>query len=154
MKQSIANAHIAAVMEAVGQGLLTRDARIVAGACAPDAVIFDLAPPLAHSIDVDRLANWLWGWGGPVDQKLQNFKFTVDGDLAVGHGLIRVSTHTKSGEDAAWWMRATVCLARQSGDWKIVHEPAGPKIFKDRDAAERSWRLPSFADVTSPFMSL
>jgi ketosteroid isomerase-like protein len=131
MKQSTANAQIAAAMEAVRQGLLKRDARIVAGAYAPDAVIFDLAPPLAHSIDVDQLAKWLEGWGGPVDQKLQNFKFTVDGDLAVGHGLIRVSTHTKSGEDAAWWMRATVCLARQSGDWKIVHEHTSVPFYMD-----------------------
>jgi ketosteroid isomerase-like protein len=131
MKQSAANAQIVAVMETVRQGLLKRDARIAAGAYAPDAVIFDLAPPLAHSIDVDQLSNWLKGWGGPVDQKLHNFKFTVDGDLAVGHGLIHVSTQTNSGEDAAWWMRATVCFARQSGDWKIVHEHTSVPFHMD-----------------------
>ena len=65
------HAHIAAVMEAVRQGLLTRDTDCRC-AYARDAVIFDLAPPLAQSIDVDQLANWLEGWGGPVDQKLQN----------------------------------------------------------------------------------
>jgi ketosteroid isomerase-like protein len=49
----------------------------------------------------------------------------------VGHGLIHVSTHMKSGEDAAWWMRATVCLARQSGQWKIVHEHTSVPFYMD-----------------------
>jgi ketosteroid isomerase-like protein len=94
MKQSTANSAIAAVMDAVRQGLLKRDERVVAEAYAPDAVIFDLAPPLAHSIDVEQLATWLKSWGGPVDQKLQDFKFTVNDDLAVGHGVFAVGSGT------------------------------------------------------------
>jgi ketosteroid isomerase-like protein len=131
MKQSIPNPEVAAVMEAVRQGLLNRDARAVAEAYAPDSVIYDLAPPLAHSIEVEQLANWLEGWGGPVDQKLQDFKLTVNGDLAVGHGLVHVSTRTKSGDDAAWWMRLTVCLTRHSGNWKITHEHTSVPFYMD-----------------------
>ena len=123
------HAHIAAVMEAVRQGLLTRDTDCRC-AYARDAVIFDLAPPLAQSIDVDQLANWLEGWGGPVDQKLQNSSSQWMVTLPWAW-MIRVSTHTKSGEDAAWWMRATVCLARHSGDWKIVHEHTSVPFHMD-----------------------
>lgn len=131
MNHSAADPEIAAVMEAVRRGLLKQDARAVAAAYAADAVIFDLPPPLAHSLDMEQLANWLTSWGGPVDQTLQDFRFTVDGDLAVGYGLMHVSTRTKSGEDAAWWMRATVCLARQSGEWKIVHEHTSVPFHMD-----------------------
>lgn len=131
MKQPTLNPEIAAVMEAVRQGLLQRDARAVAGAYAPDAVIFDLAPPLAHSMDVQQLVNWLEGWDGPVDQTLQDFQVAVNGDLAVGYGLVHVSTRTKSGEAAAWWMRLTACLARQGGEWKITHEHTSVPFFMD-----------------------
>lgn len=131
MKQSSTHAELDAVMESVRQGLLKRDAHAILRAYAPDAVIFDLAPPLTHSLDPEQLARWLEGWGGPVDQKLLDFKFAVNGDLAVGHGLIRVSTRSKSGEDVAWWMRATVCLARQSGDWRITHEHTSVPFYMD-----------------------
>jgi len=131
MKQSAPHPEIATVMEAVRQGLLQRNAPAVAGAYASDAAIFDLAPPLAHSIDVEQLATWLAGWDAPVDQKLHDFQFTVDGNLAVGHGMVHVSTRTKSGEDAAWWMRMTVCLKRHSGTWKITHEHTSVPFYMD-----------------------
>ena len=131
MNLSTSHPEIADLMEAVRQGLSNRDARAVAAAYAPDAVIFDLAPPLAHSLDAKQLANWLEGWGGPVDQQLEDFKLAVNGDLAVGHGLVHVSTRTKSGDEAAWWMRLTVCLTRQSGNWKIVHEHTSVPFYMD-----------------------
>lgn len=131
MKQTTLDPQIAAVMEAVRQGLLQRDARAVVAAYAPDAVIFDLAPPLAHSMDVKQLATWFESWDGPVEQLLQDFNVTVQGALAVGHGLVHVSARTKAGETAAWWMRLTVCLAREGGDWKITHEHTSVPFYMD-----------------------
>ena len=115
MEKSTRHSEIANVMEAIRQGLLQRDAKAVAGAYASDAVIFDLAPPLAHPMDAQQLAQWLEGWAAPVDQQVKDFELEVDGDLAVGHGLAHISTRTQSGDEAAWWMRLTVCLARRYG---------------------------------------
>ena len=131
MKQSTLPSEIASVLEAIRKGLRNRDARAVAAAYAPDAVIFDLAPPLARSLDETELKQWLDGWGGPVEQTTQDFQVTVQGDLAVGHGFAHISTRTKSGEEAAWWMRLTVCLTRQNGQWKITHEHTSVPFYMD-----------------------
>ncbi len=131
MKQSTLHPEIAPIMEAIRHGLKNRDARAVAAAYASDAVIFDLAPPLAHAIDEEQLKQWLAGWDGPVNQTVQDFQVTVQGDLAVGHGFAHISARTKSGEEAAWWMRLTVCLARQGGQWKITHEHTSVPFYMD-----------------------
>lgn len=131
MKETTHDPEIAAVMEEIRQGLLKRDAPAIARAYAANAVIFDLAPPLAHPMDVEQLEKWLEGWAGPVDQKVQDFQLTVQGDLAVGHGFVHVSAPTNSGEEAAWWMRLTVCLTRQSGPWKVTHEHTSVPFYMD-----------------------
>jgi PhnB protein len=47
---------------------------------------------------------------------------TIDGDLAVAHGLQHVRTRTRGGENAAWWSRVTRTFARTPGGWRITHE--------------------------------
>jgi ketosteroid isomerase-like protein len=88
---------------------------------APDAQIFDLAPPLAHGFSRQGLADWLAGWDGPVEQSLSGLKVEVGGDLAVCHGLARIRTK-RDGDDVSWWMRATYALARDERGWRITHE--------------------------------
>lgn len=132
MNTDAERAAIEAVLEAVRQGHHDKDAAAIGAQFAPDAMIFDLAPPLAHRLDVSGLAAWLDSWKGPVDQELRDLTITVSGDLAFCHGLCKVSATTKSGgEHAEWWQRVTVCLSRINGSWKIVHEHASVPFYMD-----------------------
>jgi ketosteroid isomerase-like protein len=120
-----------AVLEAVRRGYLARDPAAIAGQYAVDAEIFDLAPPLAHPVDKTQIAEWLATWSGPVEQTLSKMKSTVSGDVAFCHGFIRVSARAKDGEASAWWVRATTCLVRQAGQWKIVHQHTSVPFYMD-----------------------
>jgi ketosteroid isomerase-like protein len=126
-----AESEITGVMEAISQGLRNKDAAAIVAQYTPDALLFDLAPPLAHRIDKSQLEQWLDTWDGPVSQQLRDMKIIVRGDFAFAYGFVHVSARTKSGEDAAWWMRATSCLARQNGRWKIVHEHTSVPFYMD-----------------------
>jgi ketosteroid isomerase-like protein len=53
-------------------------------AYAPDAVIFDLAPPLGRrGMDRESVAAWLAGWDGPIRIDARDVNLAVDGDLAI-----------------------------------------------------------------------
>jgi ketosteroid isomerase-like protein len=122
---------ISRVLDAISRGLRNKDAAAVVRQYSPDAVIYDLAPPLAHRIDKDQLAAWLETWDGPVNQELRDFDVVVDDHQAFAHGLVRVHARTKSGEDAQWWMRATMCLVRGDDGWKIAHEHTSVPFHMD-----------------------
>lgn len=119
-----------AVLDALAQGLRTRDATAVGELFAPQARIFDLAPPLAHGFDREGLEAWLAGWDGPVEQSLPDLQVEMSGDLAVCHGLVHVQT-TRGGEDVSWWARATYALARDERGWRIVHEHTSVPFYMD-----------------------
>jgi ketosteroid isomerase-like protein len=121
---------VEAVFEALSEALRARDAAAVGALFAPDARIFDLAPPLAHGFDGQGLADWLAGWDGPVEQSASDFEIKVSGDLAVCHGLVHVQT-TRGGEEASWWMRATYALARDDRGWRIIHEHTSVPFYMD-----------------------
>lgn len=119
-----------AVLDALSQALRTRDAKAVGTLFAPQARIFDLAPPLSHGFDQEGLEEWLASWDGPVEQSLSDLKVEVGGDLAVCHGLVHVQT-TRGGEDVSWWARATYALARDDGGWRIIHEHTSVPFYMD-----------------------
>ena len=87
---------IEAVLEAVRRGHHDKDAAIIAGQFAPGAVIFDLAPPLAHGVEVRDIAGWLDTWDGPVEQENRDLTIRISGDLALCHALQKTSARTKS----------------------------------------------------------
>jgi ketosteroid isomerase-like protein len=121
-----------AVLEAVRQGLHDKDAATIAAQYAPTAVIFDLAPPLAHPVDLTGLDAWLQTWEGPVEQELHSPTIAVSETLAFCHGLAKVRAVTISGgERAEWWQRMTVCLCKVEGAWKIVHEHTSVPFHMD-----------------------
>jgi ketosteroid isomerase-like protein len=127
---TVAN-EVDAVLEAVRRGYLDRDPAAITKQFTADAEIFDLAPPLARSIDARQIADWLATWSGPVETTPLNMKLTVSGDAAFCHGFIRVRARTKDGEDTAWWTRATTCLVRREGQWKIVHQHTSVPFYMD-----------------------
>lgn len=94
---------------------------------APDAVTFDLAPPLRHTgaevHDTAGLRAWFATFDGPVDYEVRDLSVTVGGDVAFCHSINRMSA-TPRGADAAFdlWFRSTVCLRRLDGVWRVAHD--------------------------------
>ena len=123
---------IQSLVNAARQAFHDKDSATINAQFVPNAVIFDLAPPLVHGPDVAALTSWLASWDGPVDQEWRDLTIAVGGDLAFCHGLCKVSAKTKAdGQQAEWWQRATVCLSRGDGGWKIVHEHTSVPFHMD-----------------------
>jgi ketosteroid isomerase-like protein len=122
MNASADQAAIRGIVAALHKGLHDRDAAAITAHYEPDAAIFDLAPPLSHTVDRAGLAAWLGTWQGPVEREAKELGLTTSGDLAVWHGYFHTSATTPGGENAAWWERATIVFRRAGDGWKIVQE--------------------------------
>lgn len=126
------HAAIRAVFEAIAEGHRARDAAAIARNYAPGATIADLSPPLVtRGFDTAATQAWLDGWGGPVELTGRDLVIETDGDLALCHGLQHVRTRTAAGEEAAWWCRATIALARTDAGWRITHEHVSVPFYMD-----------------------
>lgn len=132
MTTHVEKAAVEGVGAAIARGLHERDAGRIAAHYAPDAEIFDLAPPLAHRFDEQGLAGWIATWRGPIEQESRDMTVLVSGDLAVCYGLARTrATTAEGGEDAQWWQRITTCLQKRDGAWKVIHEHSSVPFHMD-----------------------
>lgn len=126
-------ADILALVESMLKANHDKDADAFAAPFAPDAAVFNLAPPLVHDgIDLLEKQAWYDSWATPVDIEARDFKVSVSGDAAFCHGYLRMSG-TKKGADRPvdFWMRETLCFERIGGDWKIVHEHTSVPFYMD-----------------------
>jgi ketosteroid isomerase-like protein len=97
-----------------------RDAERLVSRYAPDAVLFDLAPPLRHIgpelHDANGVRSWLAGFDGPIGLEIRDLTVTVGEDVAFCHSLNRLSaTPHGAPESFELWFRATVCLRKLDG---------------------------------------
>ena len=123
---------IRAVTTAIEAAHRVKDAAAIARHYAPEAVIADLSPPLVRrGMDVGAMQAWLDGWKGPVELEMRDLVIEADGDLALCHGLQYVRTRTREGEEAAWWSRITLALARRRDGWQIIHEHNSVPFYMD-----------------------
>ncbi|MFE9748164.1 YybH family protein [Saccharothrix saharensis] len=102
----------------------------------PDAVTFTLAPPLKHTApevgDPEGMRAWFAGFDSAVDYEVRDLHVTVGGDLAFCHSLNRMSAVPRGhGEAFDLWFRATVCLRRVGGAWRIAHEHTSTPFHMD-----------------------
>ena len=107
-------AAVLAVIETLRRANRDKNAGLFAAQFAPEAAIFNLAPPLVHhGIDLEEKRAWFDSWATPVDLDARDFKVTVGGDIAFAHGYLHMSG-TKKGADRPvnFWMRETLCLER------------------------------------------
>ncbi len=86
----------------------------------------------AGGIDLQEKKAWLDTWEGPIDRESRDFNITVSGDFAFCHGFYRLSgTPKAAGRPISFWMRSTVCLRRDGGAWRIVHEHTSVPFYMD-----------------------
>jgi uncharacterized protein (TIGR02246 family) len=124
-------AEIEALLERLARAHADHDADAIVEAYAPDALIFDLAPPLAlRGMNRDNVAAWLAGWDGPIQVDARDVNLTVDGASAFLSALNRMRGR-QGGEDQDMWYRTTKCLRKTSGRWRIVHDHSSVPFYMD-----------------------
>ncbi|HZC47407.1 MAG TPA: nuclear transport factor 2 family protein [Candidatus Acidoferrum sp.] len=91
----------------------------------PDVVIFDVLPPMKYeSADAYRRS---WGDWQPETQSegqfdLENLTVTAGTDLAFAHCFIRCGGTLPDGHSFQDLVRATFCLCKIDGSWKVTHQ--------------------------------
>ncbi|MEU0272398.1 nuclear transport factor 2 family protein [Streptomyces sp. NPDC006307] len=112
---------------------------------APDAVYYDVVPPLRFTGTDEIRRNflrWFDGYVGPISLETHDLTLAADGDTAFAHMLHLDSGERKGGLQASIWVRESVCLQRTNGTWSITHEHVSIPIDP---ATMRVW-LPSDKD--------
>ena len=131
MSSTTDRAEIETLIQTLVRAHADQDADAIVEIYAPDAVIFDLAPPLARSgINRDNIATWLAGWDGPIQLDARHVNLTIDRDVAFGSALNRMRGR-QSGEDQDLWYRTTLCFRKTNGRWRIVHEHSSVPFYMD-----------------------
>jgi ketosteroid isomerase-like protein len=101
---------------------------------APEAVSFDLAPPLQYSgADAIRqgLAQWFTTWVGPIDYEIRDLTITVGGDVAFSRSLNHMTGKRTDGTGTDVWVRATMGFRKVGTTWRIMHEHASVPLYMD-----------------------
>ncbi|MCM0020994.1 MAG: SRPBCC domain-containing protein [Tagaea sp.] len=123
---------IESVCKRLGQAHREKDAAAIVACFAPDALIFDLAPPLSsRGMDRAEVAAWLATWDGPVAVDATDFDAVVSGDLAWTTALNRIRGRKTNGATVDIWFRATMCLRKRDGEWRIVHDHSSTPFYMD-----------------------
>lgn len=92
---------------------------------APDAVYFDIVPPLRFTGAEEIRRNflrWFDVWQSSIGVELRDVNILVSGDIASAYMLHRTSGMLKDGREVDYWVRATVCAQRADEGWLIKHE--------------------------------
>jgi ketosteroid isomerase-like protein len=149
--QSEGEAQIRELLADQVAAMRSKDAERLVSRYAPEIVQFTLAPPLRHTgaevLDPSGVRSWLEGFEGPMDFEIRDLRVTVGEDVAFCHSLNRLSAtprgyvpaeneRSAAAADGEWyafdmWFRATVCLQKQDGTWKITHEHTSTPFYMD-----------------------
>ena len=131
MSSTTDRAEIEAVFQHLARAHADHDADAIAESYAPDAVIYDLAPPLGRrGMSRDSVATWLASWEGPILIDARDVNLTVDGELAFVSAFTRMRGR-QGGEDQDMWYRSTLCLRTTSGRWRIICDHASVPFYMD-----------------------
>lgn len=133
-------AEIRALLARRSRALADRDAPDFLATYAPEAVIYDLAPPLAHGLDPEGVATWLASWDGPIRHEMRDVTVTVADGLALAFGLERLAGR-QGGEPRDIWFRFTLVLARGDEGWRVTHEHTSVPVRKTDGRVEAATDL-------------
>jgi uncharacterized protein (TIGR02246 family) len=131
MSSETDRALIEALFQQLARGHAEHDADAIVDAYAPQALIYDLAPPLGHrGMNLDAVKAWLAGWDGPIQIDARDVELTVAADLAFVSSLTRMRGR-QGREDQDMWYRSTMCLRKTDGRWRIVHDHSSVPFYMD-----------------------
>ena len=113
------------VIEDLAAAIYQKDADAAVALYDEDIVAFDLAPPLAIDAPVmhnpAHIQSWFDTWKGPIESTPHRIEVRVGGDIAYAFGLRHMTGTKNDGTKTDLWFRATACLVRRDGHWKIAH---------------------------------
>lgn len=108
------------LLAALDRAHAERDAGAILALHAADAVIMDLAPPLARrGMGLGAVQAWLDTWDGPIGIESRDETLAIDGSMAFASALVRMRGR-QQGRDQDLWFRSTTCLRRIDGRWLIA----------------------------------
>ena len=92
---------------------------------APDALIYDVLPPLLYQGTEAYRAGW--GEWQPETQGEATFEFTelkvvAGSDVAFASGLIKCGGTLQDGRTFEDLVRATFCLQKRASEWLVTHQ--------------------------------
>ncbi|MFM1919702.1 MAG: hypothetical protein RLZZ303_1336 [Candidatus Hydrogenedentota bacterium] len=124
-------AEIEMLLDQLGSAHADRNADAVADLYAPNAVIYDLAPPLGRrGMDPATIAAWFATWDGPIRVDTRDVDLIIEGDLAFMSSLTRMRG-IQGGKQQDLWFRSTMCFRRANGRWRIVCDHASVPFYMD-----------------------
>jgi PhnB protein len=127
-----AEAQIRALIDDWARAMRAKDVDGVMAHYAPDAVTFDLAPPLISTgADARGLQAWFSTWQSPLGYEIRDLNITAGDEVAFCHSLNRLSGTKTDGERADIWFRLTLGLRRIGGEWRIAHQHESVPFYMD-----------------------
>ena len=123
-QQAVDEKDIRVRVENLVEAVRGKDLDTVRTIFAPDLVSFDIEPPLQHLGAEAKWKNWIavFETFQQLDYETRDLAITVSGDLAVVHGVNRISGTMNNGNQIGYWLRWTACFRRIDGDWLIAHD--------------------------------
>ena len=90
-----------------------------------DVLIYDVLPPLKYESAAAYRASWdEWqpDTQGDMQFELEDLKVTTSPEVAFAHGFLQCGGTLPDGESFQDTVRATFCLRKLGGDWKVFHQ--------------------------------
>ena len=110
-------AGVRTLVEEYADAMRAADAGRLAACHQPGAEVFDLAPPLRKTFDVEGMRAWFAGHGGgPLGYEIRDLAVTAGAEVAYAHCLTRMYA-----PGFELWFRTSYGLRRADGRWLIAH---------------------------------
>ena len=120
-----AEQQLRAVIEERIEAVRRKDPAPLAARQAKGIVTFDVLPPLA-SRGTERVEEktraWFDAYSSDIGYEVRDLEVRADGALGFCSFVYRVTGTLKSGDQVEMWVRATLGLERQDGEWLIFHD--------------------------------
>ena len=90
-----------------------------------NVLIYDVLPPLKYESAATYRASWD-GWQpdaqGDMQFELEDLNVTTSTEVAFAHGLLQCGGTLPDGKSFRDTVRATFCLRKIEGSWKVFHQ--------------------------------
>lgn len=120
-----AETEIRALIETWRQAFLKRDLETIMASYTPDVLAFDAILTLQFKGAEAYRKHWqacMEMCSGDLTFDISELGIEAADEIAFGHYLCRCGGADENGEQQSSWMRVTIALRRQDGQWKIAHE--------------------------------
>ncbi|HEU0221169.1 MAG TPA: nuclear transport factor 2 family protein [Paracoccaceae bacterium] len=118
-------AKIRALLEAGARAAAAGDLAAIMANYAPDIRAFDAIIALEFKGREAYGVHWqacLAQVQGPMHFYIDDLEVSAEGSIGFASFLAHCGCTKPDGTEDAGWLRVTVCLRKDGGDWKIAHE--------------------------------